>query len=73
MPRYFFVVQRANMQEDDFHGTVLPNDSAALHHAEHAIAKLHKEEGYSELAGFIIVKNERNELIFSVPFLAACA
>ena len=73
MPRYFFVVQRANKQGDDFHGTVLPNDSAALNHAEHAIAKLHKDEGYSELAGFIIVRNERNESILSVPFLPACA
>ena len=73
MPRYFFVVQRANQQTDDPHGRILPNDSAALHHAEHAIAELHKKEGYSDPTGLFVVKNERNESVLSVPFLPACA
>ena len=73
MPRYFFVVQRANQQEDDPHGTILPNDAAALRHAEHAIAELHKAEGYSDPTGSLTVRNEKNESVLSVPFLPACA
>jgi len=40
---------------------------------ERTIAELQKEKGYRDPAGLIIVRNEKNETILSVPFLPACA
>ena len=52
---------------------ILPNDAAALRYAERTIAELRKEKGYFNSMGFVIVKNEKDEVILSVPFLPACA
>jgi len=52
---------------------ILPNDTAALRYAERTIAELQKEKGYFNSIGFVIVKNEKDEVILSVPFLPACA
>ena len=74
MPQYFFVVQRSNQKEaGDPHAVSLPNDAAALRYAERAIAELRKEAGYCDPAGFVIVRNAKNEAILTVPFLPACA
>jgi hypothetical protein len=51
---------------------ILPNDAEALRYAERTIAKLQKEKGFCDPAGFVIVRNEKNETILSVPFLPAC-
>jgi hypothetical protein len=73
MPQYFFVVQLADQSEEvDPHAMILPNDRAALRYAERTITELQKEKGYSPI-GFVIVRNEMNEAILSVPFLPACA
>jgi uncharacterized protein DUF6894 len=73
VPRYVFVVQRTDQKvEPDPHTMILPNDRAALRYAECTIAELQKEKGYSPM-GFVIVRNEMNEAILSVPFLPACA
>ena len=74
MPRYFFVVQRGDQQkEPEPAAKILPNDAEALRYAERTIAELQKEKGYRDPAGFIIVRNEKNETILTVPFLPACA
>ena len=52
---------------------ILLNDTEALRFAERTIAELQKEKGYRDPAGLIIVRNEKNETILSVPFLPACA
>jgi hypothetical protein len=52
---------------------ILPNDAAALRYAEHTIAELQKEKGYCDPASIVIVRNENDEAILSVPFLPACA
>jgi hypothetical protein len=72
--QYFFIVKRANQSDEvDPRAVNLPNDAAALRYAERTIAELHKEKGYFDSMGFVIVKNEKNEVILSVPFLPACA
>ena len=48
MPKYFFAVRGTAGEKDDPHGTVLPNDAAALSYAERTIAELQKEEGYDD-------------------------
>jgi hypothetical protein len=74
VPRYLFVVQLGDQQrEPDPAAMILSNDAEALRYAERTIAELQKEKGYRDPAGFIIVKNEENETILSVPFLPACA
>jgi hypothetical protein len=74
VPRYLFVVQRGDQQRDPDRPTmILPNDAEALRYAESMIAELQKEKGYRDPAGFIVVRNEENETILSVPFLPACA
>ena len=74
MPQYFFVVQPEDQNEEvDPRTVILPNDAAALRYAERTISELQKEKGYIDSTGFVIVKNEKNEVILSVPFLPACA
>jgi hypothetical protein len=72
--QYFFIVKRADQKyEADPRAVVLPNDAAALRYAERTIAELRREKGYFDSMGFVIVKNEKDEVILSVPFLPACA
>ena len=74
MPQYFFVVQRSDQKEKgDPRAVSLPNDAAALRYAERTISELQRETGYCDPAGFVIVRNAKNEAILSVPFLPACA
>jgi hypothetical protein len=74
VPQYFFTVQRADHKDGiDPQVVNLPNDAAALRYAERTIAKLRQEKGHFDSTGFVIVKNEENEVILSVPFLPACA
>jgi hypothetical protein len=74
VPRYFFVVQRsAQKEEGDPHAVSLPNDSAAMRYAERTIAELKKEKDYCDPVGVVIVRNEKDEVILSAPFLPACA
>jgi hypothetical protein len=73
VPEYFFVVQRKDQEETRPSAVVLPNDAAALRHAERTIAELQTEKINFDPMGFVIVRNEMNEVILSVPFLPACA
>jgi hypothetical protein len=72
--QYYFIVRRADQKDKvDPRAVTLPNDAAALRHAECTIAELRKEKGYFDSMGSVIVKNEKDEVILSVPFLPACA
>ena len=74
MSQYFFIVKRADQKDEaDPRAVILPNDAAALRYAERTIAELQKEKGYIDSMGFVIVKDEKNEVILSIPFLPACA
>ena len=74
MSQYFFIVKRTDQKDEvDPRAVNLPNDAAALRYAELTISELHKEKGYFDSMGFVIVKNEKDEVILSVPFLPACA
>jgi hypothetical protein len=74
VPRYFFIVQGENVViEDDPHGTILPDTPAALSYAERTIRDLRGEGGYNDPLLIMIVKDESNHRVLSLPFLAACA
>ena len=44
-----------------------------MRYAERTIAELKKEKDYCDPVGFVIVRNEKDEVILWVPFLPACA
>jgi hypothetical protein len=73
MPRYFFIAQRPDIEKDDPHGTILPDDAAALLYAERIIGDLRKAGGGNNDGLTVIVRNERLERVLSIPFLPACA
>ena len=71
MPRYFFTIQASNRDvENDPSGTVLPNNTAALSHAECMIRQLQKERGYGDPGLTLLVKDESQRTILFLPFVA---
>ena len=74
MPRYFFIIQGEDVViEDDPHGTILPDTPAALSYAERTISDLRGEGGRDNPLLIMIVKDESNQTVLSLPFLPACA
>lgn len=80
MRKYFFAIQRSDQarEEGDLRGILLPNDAAALRHAERKISELRKSargrcDLGTDLEGIVIVRNENHETVLCVPFLPACA
>ena len=74
MPRYFFIIQGKNVViEDDPQGTILPDTPAALSYAERTIRELRGEGSYDDRLLIMIVKDESNQTVLSLPFLPACA
>lgn len=71
MPRYFFTIQASNRDiENDPSGTILPDNTAALLHAECMIRQLQKERGYSDPELSMLVKDKSQQTILFLPFVA---
>ena len=74
VPRYFFAIRWPDgRKQDDPDGTILPNEAAALSYAERATERLRKENGYDDPGLMMLVRNERQQIVLSIPFLPACA
>ena len=74
MPRYFFAIRWSNGHiEDDPHGMILPNDTAALSYAECAIQKFRKADTWDHPGPMMIVQSESHQTLLSLPFLPGCA
>jgi hypothetical protein len=74
VPRYFFIVQGESLMiEDDPRGTILPDTAAAQSYAERTIRELRGEDRYNDPLLIMIVKDESNHTVLSLPFLPACA
>ena len=73
MPQYYFTIQLPDRQENDRHGTSLPDDCAALDFAARRISELKKDGRYGRPGLMMIVKNEAGKMVLSLPLLAACA
>ena len=68
VPRYFFAIRWPDgRKQDDPDGTFLPNEAAALSYAERAI------ESFDDPRLMMLVRNERQQIVLSIPFLPACA
>ena len=73
MPRYFFTIRRFGHEEADKHGTPLVDDAAALDHACRIVRQLQARGGYDDPGLVLHVRNEKQQMVLSIPFLAACA
>jgi hypothetical protein len=74
VPRYFLTIRWPDgRKQDDPDGTILPNEAAALSYAERTIENLRNENGYNDLGLMMLVRNERRQIVLSIPFLPACA
>ena len=74
VPRYFFAIRWPDGKtQDDPNGAFLPNEAAALSYAERTIENLRKENGYDDPGLMMLVRNERQQTVLSIPFLPACA
>jgi hypothetical protein len=71
--RYFFTVRWSDHDDDDQHGTELPDDAAALGYADRIIRELKDGGGLDDPGLMMVVKNEMHMTVLSVPFLTGCA
>jgi hypothetical protein len=70
MPRYFFTIHGPAQVEDDPVGTYLPDVATARSHGEYTIRELRKKSGYNDPALMMIIKDEAQQTILSLPFFA---
>jgi hypothetical protein len=74
VPRYFFAIRWLDGRtQNDPNGAFLPNEAAALSRAERTIESLRKENGYDDPALMMLVRNEKQQIVWSISFLPACA
>ena len=71
--RYYFGLRWSGHEEDDANGTLLPDDAAALNHADRLIRQLKDAGGYGDPSLMVIVRDGMKKVVLSIPFLAACA
>jgi hypothetical protein len=73
MPRYYFTIRWSDLEDVDPQGNELADDDAALEHACRTIRRLQATGGYGDPGLMLEVRNERREMVLSIPFLPACA
>jgi hypothetical protein len=73
MPRYFFTIRWPDRQDIDERGTLLENDTAALDYACRTVRELRAFGGYDHPRLVLQVNREKQKVVLSIPFLAACA
>lgn len=71
MPQYYFTI-RSGDHEDDERCAVLADATAALDYACSIVREL-GVSGYNDPGLAVSVRNEKREIVLSIPFLAACA
>jgi hypothetical protein len=74
MPCYFFAIRWPSGRSEDLpNGAFLQNEASALSYAERTIESLRKESGYDDPGLMMLVRNEKQRIVLSIPFLPACA
>jgi hypothetical protein len=68
VPRYFFTISWLNGIKEDAHGIYLVNAEAALSYAQRRIEELQNEGRYNHAGLTMIVKDEFQQTILSLPF-----
>jgi hypothetical protein len=73
LPQYLFVIRWSDHEESSERGAALEDDAAALDYACRMIQELRGSGGYDDPGLVLNVRNEKRQMVLSVPFLAACA
>jgi hypothetical protein len=72
MPQYYFAIRSGDCEDEDERCVVLQDVAAALDYACGIVREL-SVSGYNDPGLAVSVRNEKRELVLSVPFLAASA
>jgi hypothetical protein len=72
MPRYYFTIRSGDHEHEDERCAVLQDAAAALDYACCMVQELSVNK-YNDPGLLVSVRNEKREIVLSVPFLAACA
>ena len=72
MPQYYFAVRSGDREDDDERCVVLQDVAAALEYACGIVRELSLNK-YNDPGLAVTVRNEKREMVLSVPFLAASA
>ena len=64
--RYFFTIHGQDRVADDPEGTYLPDEAAALSHAEYTIRELRKKSVYNDLALMMFVRDQAGQTVFVI-------
>jgi hypothetical protein len=72
MPRYYFTIRSGDHEDEDERCAVLQDVAAALDYACCIVREL-SVSGYNDPGLAVSVRNEKREIVLSIPFLAASA
>jgi hypothetical protein len=72
MPQYYFTIRSGDHEDEDERCVVLQDVAAALDYAC-CLARELSVNKYGDPRLAVSVRNEKREMVLSVPFLAACA
>jgi hypothetical protein len=73
MPRYFFSIHAADEEVRSEYPAELKDDAAALAYACEIVRKRMQSLDRTNPNSQVIVRDETRPMVFSIPFLAACA
>jgi Domain of unknown function (DUF6894) len=72
MPQYFFTV-RSSESDTTERTAELSDDAAALAYACEIVRELMQSLAHTDRSSLVKVRDETRPMVFSIPFLAACA
>jgi hypothetical protein len=72
MPRYFFTIRAGDEGTPAERAAELNDDAAALAYACEIVREL-QSLGHADRSSLVKVRDETRPMVFSIPFLAACA
>jgi hypothetical protein len=73
MPQYVFAIRAGDDDTPAERAAELSDDAAALDFACEIVRELMQTFGHSDRDARVTVRDETRSLVFSIPFLAACA
>ena len=73
MPKYFFTIRAGDEDTQSERAAELKDDAAALAYACEIVRELMHSLAFTDRSSLVKVRDETRPIVFSIPFLAACA
>ena len=73
MPQYFFTIRAGDEGAPAERTAELNDDAAALAYACEIVRELMQSLSHTDRSSLVKVSDETRPMVFSIPFLAACA